>query len=82
MLPVIFSKVEEGRDYLKNLLNKEIKRGFGASFMYRTMGSIVVMKEGAGVWEREYILEKLSFPRTIYAEAEPITNYCGRVAGR
>lgn len=80
VMPVIFSKVEEGKKYLESLLEKEIKKGFARSWMNKRRDTLVVFKEGADCWEREYILQKLAFPRTIYAEAQPLSNYCGRIA--
>ena len=80
VLPVIFKSENEGREHLLTLLEKEKKRGFNASFVNRLGDKVVVAKEGANCFEKEYILQKLTFKNTIYAEAEPLRNYCRRTA--
>lgn len=79
-MPVIFSKAEDGKKHLESLMEKEVKKGYGRSWMNKRRDTVVVLKEGANCFEREYILQKLAFPRTIYAEAQPLSNYCGRMA--
>lgn len=79
-LPVIFKTQKAGEEYLQELLQKEIKRGFDASFLHRFHDGVTVLKKGANCFEKEYILQKLTYNKTIYAEGVPVRNYCGRMA--
>lgn len=79
-LPVIFKTEKEGKEYLQQLCEKEKKGGYTESFVNRWGDSVVVKKAGENCWQKEYILQKLTYTTTVYAEAVPVRNYCGRRA--
>ena len=80
VMPAIYKSLAEGRKGLNDLLEKEKGAGYDSSYIGIHGDVAVISKSGAECWEKEYILQKLSFPKTIYAEAVPVRNYCGRLA--
>ena len=79
-MPAIYKSIAEGKRGLNDLLEKEKGAGYDSSYIGIHGDVAVISKSGAGCWEKEYILQKLSFPKTIYAEAVPVRNHCGRLA--